>query len=159
MAATTVLLVAALWGLVHTRGDTSVTGAYCAFTCALLVWAWQEVAFLLGWVTGPRRTACPPGCTGLAPLRLCAAGGAVPRAGAHRAGRGRLDLWGDGANQVGWWTFLSLWVMRQSAKLNVFLGVRNLGENFLPEHLAYLKSYFQRRPMNVLLVHQGRKRG
>jgi putative photosynthetic complex assembly protein 2 len=64
MAATTVLLVAALWGLVHTRGDTSVTGAYCAFTCALLVWAWQEVAFLLGWVTGPRRTACPLGAQG-----------------------------------------------------------------------------------------------
>jgi putative photosynthetic complex assembly protein 2 len=57
---------------------------------------------------------------------------------------------GDGANRTGWWTFLALWGMRQSAKLNVFLGVRNLGENFLPDHLAYLKTYFQRRPMNVL---------
>ena len=57
LQATTVLLGAALYALVHTRNDTSVAGAYCAFTCALLVWAWQEVAFLLGVVTGPRRSA------------------------------------------------------------------------------------------------------
>ena len=42
--------------------------------------------------------------------------------------------WG-GANQVGTWTFLLLWAMRLSAKLNVFLGVPNLTEQFLPEHL------------------------
>ena len=43
------------------------------------------------------------------------------------------------ANRVGLWTFMVLWVMRHSAKLNIFLGVRNLGENFLPPHLAYLQ--------------------
>ena len=46
----------------------------------------------------------------------------------------------DGANQVGLWTFVILWAMRQSAKLNVFLGVRNLSEEFLPEHLRYLET-------------------
>ena len=48
------------------------------------------------------------------------------------------------------WTFLVLWAMRQSAKLNVFLGVRNLSEEFLPEHLRYLESFFTRKPMNLL---------
>jgi hypothetical protein len=57
--------------------------------------------------------------------------------------------WG-GTNQTGMWTFLILWVMRQSAKLNVFLGVRNLNEGFLPDHLKYLQTYFTRRPMNRL---------
>jgi putative photosynthetic complex assembly protein 2 len=57
---------------------------------------------------------------------------------------------GPGANRVGVWTYCVLWAMRQSAKINVFLGVRNLGESFLPDHLAYLKTYFQRKPMNVL---------
>ena len=42
--------------------------------------------------------------------------------------------WGA-PNQVGMWTFLALWGMRLSAKLNVFLGVLNLGEAFLPAHL------------------------
>ena len=41
--------------------------------------------------------------------------------------------------------------MRTSAKLNLFLGVRNLSEEFLPPHLAYLQSFFRRRAMNPLL--------
>lgn len=57
--------------------------------------------------------------------------------------------WG-GSNGVGPSAFAILWVMRQSAKLNVFLGVRNLNEHFLPGHLSYLQSYFRRRPMNAL---------
>ena len=53
-------------------------------------------------------------------------------------------------NQVGMWTYLVLWGMRQSAKLNLFLGVRNVGVEFLPQHLAYLQSFFRRRGMNAL---------
>ncbi len=56
----------------------------------------------------------------------------------------------DGANQFGLWTFAVLWVMRISAKLNVFLGAPNVPTEFLPDHLAYLKSYFRRRAMNGL---------
>ena len=56
----------------------------------------------------------------------------------------------DAANPVGTWTFLLLWAMRQSAKLNLFLGVPNLGEEFLPEHLKYLRGFFNRRSMNLL---------
>jgi putative photosynthetic complex assembly protein 2 len=40
--------------------------------------------------------------------------------------------------------------MRQSAKINVHLAVRNTSEAFLPAHLRYLESYFTRRPMNLL---------
>jgi putative photosynthetic complex assembly protein 2 len=42
-------------------------------------------------------------------------------------------------------------VMRLSAKFNLFLGVRNRGEGFLPPHLVYLGSYFRRRSINALL--------
>ena len=55
-----------------------------------------------------------------------------------------------GANQVATWTFMVLWVMRLSAKLNVYLGVPNLTEEFLPAHLLYLKSFLARKPMNLL---------
>ena len=40
--------------------------------------------------------------------------------------------------------------MRVSAKLNVFLGVPNLAEQFLPDHLHYLKSFLRKKPMNLL---------
>jgi putative photosynthetic complex assembly protein 2 len=58
--------------------------------------------------------------------------------------------WGA-PNQVGTWTFMALWGMRQSAKLNFFLGVRNLSEEFLPAHLHFLKSFLRRRAMNPLM--------
>lgn len=150
LQAATVVLGAALYALVHTRNDTSVAGAYCAFTCALLVWAWQEIAFLLGVVTGPRRTACPPGATGWRRT-----GAALQAVLYHELALIVLAIAvvacvGPGANRVGLWTFLALWGMRQSAKLNIFLGVRNIGEHFLPPHLKYMASYFRRAPMNPL---------
>lgn len=146
----TVMLGLALWALVHTRNDVSAAGAYCAFTCALLVWAWQELAFLLGVVTGPRRTACPPGATG---WRRTAC--AVQAVLYHELALILLAIAvvacvGPGANRVGVWTYMALWGMRQSAKLNIFLGVRNIGEQFLPLHLRYMASYFRRAPMNPL---------
>ena len=146
----TLLLVAALAGLVATRANTGASGAYCAFSCAILVWAWQELAFLLGVVTGPNRQACPPGLQGWARTRLAL--GAVLH---HELALVVLAVavWlavGDGPNQVGWWTYLALWLMRQSAKLNLFLGARNLSEAFLPQHLKYMHSHFRRRRWNPL---------
>ncbi len=150
MLFTTLLLGLALAGLYATRDDTRITGAYLAFSCAVLVWAWQEVAFLLGYVTGPRRTACPLDAQGWR-----RAGFALQAVLHHELALVVLALavvavtWG-GANHTGLFTFMILWVMRQSAKLNVFLGVRNLNEGFLPAHLEYLQSYFTRARMNSL---------
>jgi hypothetical protein len=36
------LAIGALMGLAHTADQTTVAGAYCAFTCALLLWGWHE---------------------------------------------------------------------------------------------------------------------
>jgi putative photosynthetic complex assembly protein 2 len=150
MLGTTALLGASLIGLAVTRDDTSVAGAYLAFTWGVLVWAWQEVAFLLGYVTGPRRTPCPAASSG-----WNRAGHALMAVLHHELALVVLGVavlavtWG-GDNPTGLWTFMILWVMRQSAKLNVFLGVRNLNEGFLPAHLKYLQTYFTRRAMNWL---------
>jgi putative photosynthetic complex assembly protein 2 len=48
------------------------------------------------------------------------------------------------------WTFVILWVMRWSAKLNLFLGVPNLNAEFFPPHLRFLETYVTRRAMNLL---------
>jgi putative photosynthetic complex assembly protein 2 len=150
MTGATVLLALSLVGLSSSKADTSVGGAYVAFTCSVLVWAWQEVAFLLGYVTGPHRKACPPGTTGR--LRFLLALRTVLHhelALVALAGIVVALTWG-GSNLTGLWTFLTLWLMRQSAKLNIFLGARNLSESFLPSHLQYMQSYFLRRRMNPL---------
>jgi len=51
------LCIGALMGLSHTAQQSSVTAAYCAFSCALLAWGWNELSFLTGWITGPQKTA------------------------------------------------------------------------------------------------------
>jgi putative photosynthetic complex assembly protein 2 len=147
----TAIAAGALVCIAKSAGNTSVAGAYAAFTCAVLVWGWHELAFLTGWLTGPRKHACSAPLHGPTrfneavltilwhELALIAMGGFIAAL-----------TWGA-ANQVATWTFALLWVMRLSAKFNLFLGVRNRGEEFLPPHLLYLASYFRRRRINALL--------
>jgi putative photosynthetic complex assembly protein 2 len=144
------LAVAALAGLAHTAQQTSAAGAYCAFTSALLVWGWHELSFLTGWITGPRKTAAAADAS--EGQRFVAAVQAIlwHEIGILFMGGLIAAITWDAANQVGMGTFVVLWVMRTSAKLNLFFGVRNLSEEFLPAHLAYLVSFFRRRPMNYL---------
>lgn len=150
MAASTLMLGAALLAVARSAGDTSHAGAYAGFTAALAVWAWQEVAFLLGYVTGPRRQPCPAQARGWPRVRLALQTVLHHELALLLLGAVLLGLsWGQ-PNQAAWITFVILWVMRLSAKLNLFLGVRNLNEHFLPAHLAYLHSYFRHRRMNGL---------
>lgn len=141
---------AALGVIVLMRHDTSVGAAYLSFGAAIVIWGWQELSFLTGTVTGPRRQPCPADSRGWRRVRcaletilyhelaLLAAGGAVA-----------LATW-DGANRTALATFALLWLLRASAKLNLFLGVPNTNAELLPQHLGYLATYFARRPMNAL---------
>jgi putative photosynthetic complex assembly protein 2 len=144
----TVGFAVAMLGILATAGDTTARGAYLAFAAGVVVWGWQEMLFLMGYVTGPRRGPCPPGAHGW--RRFVVATETVIH---HELALGATALalvavtWGA-PNQTGTWTFLVLWVMRLSAKINVFLGVRNLSEEFLPENLRYLQTYFRARRMN-----------
>ncbi len=145
----TLLALLALAALAHTAQQTSVAGAYCAFTSALLVWGWHELSFLTGWVTGPRKTAIGPGLP--EGRRFIEAVRAILWHELAIIAVGVLIValtWGA-PNQVGSGTFVVLWVMRTSAKLNLFFGVRNLSEEFLPAHLRYLESFFRRRAVNL----------
>ena len=145
------LALAALVGLAHAARQPGLAGAYGAFACALLVWGWNELSFLTGWITGPRRTALPADTVGWS--RFVASFQAVQwhELGILCTGIAVIGVTWDAPNQVGTATYLVLWIMRTSAKLNLYLGVRNLSEAFLPDHLAYLASFFRRRAMNLLL--------
>jgi len=150
MIVMTVIAAGALYGLTVAGSDTSLTGAYLSFTCGLLIWAWHELSFLTGYLTGPRRTPCPEAPTFWRRFRY-ASETVIHHEIAIAATAGLMAAltWGA-SNQTGLWTFVILWLMRLSAKLNIFLGVANLAEEFLPPHLRYLESYFRRRPLNLL---------
>ncbi len=140
----------ALHGVASSAGDPTPAGAYAAFTSAVLVWGWNEIAFLMGFVTGPRKAACPVGCSGWRHF-----GHATATVLHHELALAASALlvvlltWG-GVNQVATWTFLILWAMRLSTKLNLFLGVPNPSAELLPDHLRYLGRYLTRKPMNLL---------
>jgi putative photosynthetic complex assembly protein 2 len=150
MAGATAILPGALYELMVSAGDTSVTGAYTAFTCGVLIWGWLEMSFYMGYVTGPRTHRCEHGCGGWRHF-----GHAIQACLYHEiavllSAAAVVALTWGGPNQFGTWTFVVLWWMHQSARLNVFLGVSNLNAEFLPDHLDHIKSFLTNKPMNLL---------
>jgi putative photosynthetic complex assembly protein 2 len=149
LAGATGLFAVALWGMSATSVETSAASAYCAFSCGLMFWAWQLVTYYMGFITGPNRSPCPTGLSGW--RRFVAA---VRTSLYHEiaiivcAAAVVALTWGQ-PNQIGLWTFLILWWMHTSAKLNLYFGAPNLSEELLPQHLRYLVTYMLRRPMNL----------
>lgn len=138
--------------LVWSLDQPGVIGAYAGFVGALAIWGWQEMAFLMGAVSGSRREALPPGTTGLARFRLAAQ--AVLHHEVALAGIAAVLLsltWGA-ANPTGPLVFLLLFGLRLTAKFNVFVGVPAMADELLPPHLDYLKSYFGPRRLHPLLL-------
>ncbi|MDO6416219.1 putative photosynthetic complex assembly protein PuhE [Sphingomonas sp. BIUV-7] len=130
--------------------DVSAGGAYVGFAAAIVIWGWHEMSFLMGVVAGPNRAICPPGATGW--RRFAAATATVIHHELAIAATAILlaaVTWGA-ANQAAPLAFLLLFVLRLSAKFNLYLGVPNLSDEVFPPHLAYLKSYFRKAPLNPL---------
>jgi putative photosynthetic complex assembly protein 2 len=104
----------------------------------------------MGYVTGPRTHSCRHGCSGWAHF-----GHAIEASLYHEFAVLFLavlviGLTWQAPNHFGTWTFIVLWWMHQSARLNVFLGVSNLNAEFLPDHLAHIRSFLRSAPMNLL---------
>lgn len=150
MAGATLLALAGLYGLSTSAGGSELWDTYVAFASVMAVWAWVEISFYMGWVTGLQKHRCPHGCSGWR----------------HFGHALRANIWHelaivgflsaiawltwDAPNQIGLWTFIVLWWMHESARLNVFLGVRNLNEHFVPDHLDFLKGFLRKADMNLL---------
>lgn len=149
MVGATVLVLLALWGLVATSGGKSASSAYGAFSYGLICWGWQIVSFYTGFITGPQREPCPPEVRGLARFIEGVRTGLYHELSALIGAVILLSLTHNQPNQLGFWTYVTLWWMHTSAKLNVFFGVPNLGEEMIPAHLRYLATYMTRRPMNM----------
>lgn len=150
MILASLVLAAALPVVAASATHRDPWAAYVAFGAALLVWAWVEFAFLSGYVTGPRKHPCPVDCTGLRHFAHAAETVLYHEMALAAAGTIVFTITQDAPNRVAAWTFAALWCMRLSAKLNLFLGVRNRSEQLLPAHLAYLGAFFGRRTINPL---------
>jgi hypothetical protein len=121
----------ALLGVWLTASDESVAAAYLAFASG-------------------RKTPCPDNTGGWRRMVLATETLIYHEVAILATAAVLFALTWGAPNQVGLATFMILWLARLSAKLNVFFGVPNLTEEFLPRHLEYLKTYFRRKPMNFV---------
>jgi putative photosynthetic complex assembly protein 2 len=144
------LLALSLWLVTTTSAEMTPASAYVAFACGVVLWGGQLLAFYTGFVTGPNKTAYSGDDPRRSRFRQ-----AVDTSLYHElsAAAGALVLFiltNGQPNMFALWTYLILWLMHESAKLNLFLGVPNLGEDLLPDHLTYLTTFMKREPMNAL---------
>ena len=149
MLAMSTVFVTAFIGLLAVAEDTSVSGAYLAFTYGVLIWGWHELSYYMGYVTGPRKALCPPGSSNWQRFSLAIQTSLYHELAIITTAIALYIATVDTANQIGFWTFSVLWLMRWSAKLNIFFGIPNLHMEWLPDHLQFLQSYIVTKPMNL----------
>lgn len=147
---TSVLALIGLVAIYRSADVATDVGAYSAFIGALMVWAWQEISYFLGFVTGPRPHPCPPDTPLLRRFVLGVQASLYHELAIIATGGVIALMTYAGVNRVALWTYCILWLMRWSAKLNIFLGVRNLHMDYLPKRLQYLSSFVAHKDMNPL---------
>jgi putative photosynthetic complex assembly protein 2 len=146
MAAATAVLVLSAIAIWTLREDHSLFALYSSFAAGLLAWGWTEMALYMGYITGPNKQRCAHGCKGIKHF-----GHAVSANLWHELVviLFALLIWLTG-NTAATHCFIMLWLMHLSARLNVFLGVRNVSAEFVPDHMDVLKGFLRKRNMNAL---------
>ena len=146
MAAASFVLIVCAIAMWQLRDQTSTFAIAVSFAAGLLAWGWTEMALYMGYITGPRKQRCADTCSGLG----------------HFGHAVSANLWHEIAvivfavliyfsgNETAFWAYTMLWLMHLSARLNVFLGVRNVSAEFVPDHMDVLKGFLRRRNMNPL---------
>jgi putative photosynthetic complex assembly protein 2 len=138
------LLGLSLWTASLSMRNHSIDNAYLGFVSVIAMWSWHEMAFLTGWLAGPRRVALDPGL-GLNERFGQSVMVLLYHEVALLFNFGVLLALQQGQpNHVALCTYALLWCMRLSAKLNLFFGVPQVGEQYLPTHLALHRQLFQK---------------
>jgi len=148
----TSLSLALIWGFlwVKHRNDDTIKGAYISFTGALFVWGFVEVSFYTGYIVGPY----------VRPIFAISPSWQAFHQAVHRSiyhemmimtlGIAALGIFWKAKNKFGLITFFILWFAHQSCKLNVFFGVSNIGQEFIPDAVSDMTPYMTVANMNWL---------
>lgn len=140
----------AVWAAMAVAEVRTPTAAYIAFTAGVVLWAWHEASFLFGYITGPRRTPCPHGLRGWRRFVAATETLILHEVAILATAAALVALTWNAANTIAAATFALLWIMRLSTKVNLYLGVSNFTDDFMPTRLSYLKSYFGPASTNAL---------
>ena len=113
------------------------------FFLGLMIWAWLETSYLMGFVTGPNKKSFLPHETEMQRFL-----GGIGTSLYHEisivlsvAALGYVST--EVRNPVAYHTVLVLWIMRWSTKLNLFAGTSHFNADWLPPHLVHIASYIK----------------
>lgn len=128
-----------------------ISGVLAALFAGFGAWAWVELSFYSGYVTGPSRRLPPEGASLGVRFRHALAAClwhelAIPVLG--------VGIWllSPGGNGWALWIYLTFWALHEVARINVLVGVPHPFAELLPPHLAHLKPYLEPRPWGWPLV-------
>jgi putative photosynthetic complex assembly protein 2 len=129
--------------------ENSNANAYLGFISTIVLWGWHELTFLTGWISGSRKQSLEPHLNTWNRFKQ-----SVQVVWHHELALfvNLMILLGmqiGHPNHTAICTFALLWLMRLSSKLNLFFGVPQVGEQYLPSQLAYMGSYFRKSEVGL----------
>jgi putative photosynthetic complex assembly protein 2 len=122
--------------------------SYAGLLSAIGLWGCLELSYYCGLIGGTHKRPCPSSCDNRTRFRLALGASLWHEISILGAGILVCVLLWNSANPTGLYCFLVLWLMRWSAKLNLFFGVPNFSTDWFPERLAHVHSYIRRAPVS-----------
>ena len=138
-----------LTGLYIGGGGTQAWHSYMGFVAAICLWGSIELSYYSGLIGGVHKRTCPDSCDTAKRFRLALGASIWHEVSVLFAGGVVMSLLLNAQNPAGLYSFLVLWLMRWSAKLNLFFGVPNFNTDWFPKRLAYAHSYIRRAPVTL----------
>lgn len=148
---TTLCLVslASLAALKFSSLHVNIWHSYGGFVAAVVLWGCLELSYFTGLVGGVHKRHCPQNCNTAKRFRLALGTSIWHEISVLAIALMVLELCRHGSNPAGMYTFLVLWLMRWSAKLNLFWGVPNFNADWFPARMDYVHSYMKRSPVSL----------
>jgi len=129
--------------LLLTSSALSGVGIFSAFVSAVILWGCVELSYYLGKIAGTHTMPCPPQTPLWSRFKLALGTSIWHELLVLGLGFILIVLLYNATNAVGLYTYMVLWLMRWSAKLNLFFGVPNFNTSWIPERLAYISTYIK----------------
>lgn len=141
--------LSALMLLWEAAADHSHWHSYAGLVAATVLWGCIELSYYCGLIGGTHKNPCPESCTTRTRFRLALGASLWHELSVVATGLIVIALLWDAVNPTGLYCFLVFWLMRWSAKLNLFFGVPNFSTEWFPQRLAHLHGYIRRAPVSI----------
>lgn len=149
IATLSVLSIGSLIALYAGSNGTQPWHSYVGFIAAIVLWGCIELSYYTGLVSGVHKRACPDGLGTTKRFKLALGASIWHEVSVLFTGGVVVTLLLHAQNPAGLYSFLVLWLMRWSSKLNLFFGVPNFNTDWFPKRLAYAHSYIRRAPVTL----------